>query len=358
MRIELHNERGEFKLKRFKPWEILPFWKDDERTELDFFARVYDVWTYEGKGDAKKKTYVDVYDVNGIHHFERSGEEIIPNYSYNYFELQKEGVEDVEPYNWERVPLIALRSNDEEIPLIRKCKSLQDGINTILSNFGDGMQQNASGDTILVIHNYGGTNLGEFRRNLMQYKAVKVETVDGADGGIDTLQVEVNCENYRVILTELRKALISNCKGYDVEELKSNGSPNEMTIKAIFSAIDMDANEIETEFQAGFEDLMWFVNSHLKNSGVGDFENESLEFIFNRDLMVNESQIIADCQNSTGIISQKTIIANHPWTTDPEAEWQQVQDEQSQTFADTDYTNAFSGDDNTDEGGDDVNEDS
>ena len=329
-----YDEHGTFRFRKFHPWEILPFWKDDDHTELDFIARVYDMWTYEGP-EEKLVTYVDVYDTRGIHHFVRAGEDIIPDYTVNYFELQ-EG-EEYTPYNWERVPFIAFKANNNETPLIKKCKGLQDGINQILSNFGDGMEENASGNTILVIHNYGGTDLGEFRHNLMQYKAVKVETVDGSDGGIDALKVEVNCENYKTLLAELRKALIQNCRGYDVEELKSNGSPNEMTIKAIFSAIDLDANELESEFQSSFEDLMWFVNAYLKNAGKGDFASEQLDVIFDRDLMINESQIITDCQNSTGIISHKTIVANHPWVTDPEDEWDQIQKEQEEEMGGSGY---------------------
>ena len=193
------------------------------------------------------------------------------------------------------------------------------------------MQENANGTSILIIKNYGGTDLGEFRQNLSQYKAVKVRTVDGADGGVDKLEIEVNCDNYKAILQELRKALIQNCKGYDVEELKSSGSPNEMTIKAIFSDIDLDANELETEYQASFEQLLWFVNAHLKNTGKGDFTNEELEIIFNRDMMVNESQVIADINNSPDL-SKKTRIANHPWITDADAELEQIKKEQEESI--------------------------
>ena len=322
-----YDEQGNFKFKKFHPWESLPFWKDDDHTELDFFVRVYDVETYEGVVETIT-TYVEVYDTQGIHKFTFDGNTLTPDYSTYYFELGNDG--EKIPYNWNKVPLIPFKANSTETPLLKKCKSLQDGINEILSNFGDGMQENASGNTILIIKNYDGTDLGQFRQNLSQYKAVKVRTVDGADGGIDSLQIEVNCDNYKAILTELRKALIQNCKGYDVEELKSNGSPNEMTIKAVYSAIDIDANEIETEYQASFEELLWFVNQHLLNTGAGDFTNEDIEVIFNRDMMVNESQIITDINNSSAILSRKTCVAQHPYVEDVDAELEQIEKEQQE----------------------------
>lgn len=324
-----YNEQGELRFKKFHPWESLPFWKDDDHTELDFFVRVYEVETYEGN-DETITTYVEVYDTQGIHGFTLDGNTLIPDYSTYYFEL---GYEDnKKPYNWERVPVIPFKCNSTETPLLKKCKSLQDAINEILSSFVDGMQENASGNTIIVIKNLDGTDLGTFRHNLSQYKAVKVRTVDGADGGVDKLEIEVNCENYKTILTELRKALIHNCKGYDIEELKSNGSPNEMTIKAVYSQIDLDANEIETEYQASFEELLWFINQHFINTGVGDFTNEEVEVIFNRDMMVNESQIITDINASSAILSKKTCISQHPYVTDVEAELEQIKSEQEEAI--------------------------
>ena len=321
-----YDENGQFKFKKFHPWEVLPFWKDEEHTELDFAVRIYDELGYKGIEEVVY-TFVEVYDTNGIHRFEydRSACTLTPDYQTYYFELPTDG--EIIPYNWNRVPLIAFKANSHELPLIRRCKSLQDGINYILSSFADGMEENASGNTILVIKNYDGENLGKFRHNLAQYKAIKVRTVDGADGGVDSLQIEVNCENYKAILTELRKALVCNCRGYDAEDLKSNGSPNEMTIKSVYSGIDLDANEMETEYQAAFEDLLWFVNQHLINTGVGDFSNEHVEIIFNRDMMVNESQIITDLNASSGILSQRTLVANHPYVSDVDAEMKQLEEE-------------------------------
>ena len=37
---------------------------------------------------------------------------------------------------------------------------------------------------------------------------------------------------------------------------------------------------------------------------------------FNRDIAINESQAITDCAASKGIISDETIVKNHPWTED------------------------------------------
>lgn len=333
-----YDASGDFKIKKFHPWEILPFWKDEDHTELDFAVRIYEMEGYQG-GSEKVFTFVEVYDTNGIHKFEYTDGGLKPDYSTYYFEYPGTDAGEAVGYNWTRCPIIPFKANSTETPLIKKCKSLQDGINQILSDFGDGMQENCSGSSILVIKNYDGQNLGQLRHNLNTYKAVKVRTVDGADGGIDKLEITVNADNYQKILAELRKALIRNCAGYDVEELKSSGSPNEMTIKAVYSDIDLDANEFETEFQAGFEDLLWFINQYLATTGQGNYDGTDVDVILNRDMMVNESAIIADLKNSVGILSTETLVAQHPWTDDPDEELKRLKAEKEAEMEE--YQQAF-----------------
>ena len=336
-----YNENGEFCIKKFKPWEIMPFWKDDEHTELDFAVRVYDIVCYDGEVE-RIETNVDVYDTNGLHHLIYHDDKLIPNYSTYHFEMDIDN--QTEPYNWDKVPLIPCKAYSNEKPLIRKIKPLQDAINKIMSDFENSMEENASGNSIIVLENYGGTDLGEFRRNLSQFRAIKVRSTDGGRGGVTKLEIEVNAENYKTILELLKKALIENAKGYDTNDLKSAGSPNEMTIKSIYSDIDLDANETETELQAALEELLWFINKHLEGSGQGNFENEEINFIFNRDMLVVESDVIGNIKNSVGILSTETLVAQHPWVKDVEAELGKLKKEKEESMAEMEqqmYGNAF-----------------
>lgn len=67
-------------------------------------------------------------------------------------------------------------------------------------------------------------NLGEFRQNLSTYGAVKVRTIDGAMGGVETLSIQVNAENYKAIIDIFRKAVIENGMGYDAKDDKLSGN--------------------------------------------------------------------------------------------------------------------------------------
>ena len=49
--------------------------------------------------------------------------------------------------------------------------------------------------------------------------------------------------------------MIENARGYDAKDDRLGGNPNQMNIQSMYSDIDLDANGMETEFQAAFEEL-------------------------------------------------------------------------------------------------------
>lgn len=317
-----YTKDGEFSFRLFPGYEVLPIWEDSEHTILQGAIRVYLVAGYDGiKPTIIEK--VEVFDMQGIHCYILDGNVLIPDLTVeeqDYSYVMANG----EPLNWAKIPLIPLKYNEQEVPLLKRVKSLQDGINIMLSDFENNMQEDAR-NTILVLKNYDGTNLGEFRRNLATYGAVKVRYDGETKGGVETLEITVNALNYKTIIEIFKKAIIENGMGYDAKDDRLSGNPNQMNIQSMYSDIDLDANDMETELQAAFEEILWFVNAHLANTGKGSFENENVIVIFNRDMLMDEGQIIENCQKSIGILSDETIIGQHPWIDDPVLELERLQ---------------------------------
>lgn len=341
---------GVFRFKRFPPWQVLPFWADDEHTELDCAARLYEQEVWEGFA---KRTVerVELYMPDGLHRFILSGTVLVPDVELGEYEPYitvvprgENGAPDLakaQGYAWGRVPLIPWRYNDREIPLLRRVKSLQDGINAILSDFENNMEEDAR-NTVLVLENYDGQDLGEFRRNLATFGAVKVRSVEGSRGDVRTLEITVDAENYKTILELFKKALIENARGYDAKDDRLSGNPNQMNIQSMYSDIDLDANGMETEFQASFQDLLWFISRYLLQTGQGDFTGEEVGIVFNRDILINEGEAIENCAKSVGILSQETIVEQHPWTVDKKQELKRLEMEREAQQAEAkEYAGAF-----------------
>lgn len=323
-----YDDLGKLAFKRLSPLECIPEWHDAEHTELDALIRVYDVIAYEN--NSRRVVHkVEIYAQRGISYFTLTdGGNLTPEAPFfqNYF------VFDNTAYNWLKIPVIPFKYNAKEIPLISMVKSLQDGLNAIESDFQNVMQEDTR-NTIIVLKNYDGENLGEFRHNLAEYGAVKVSSADGMDGDVTTLKIEVNADNYKAVLEIFKKAIIENAMGYDAKDDRLSGNPNQMNIQSMYSDIDLDANGMETEFQASFEKMLFFVNAHLANVGAGDFEDEAAEIIFNRDILISEGEVIENCAKSVGLLSTETIIANHPWVDDPQKELERVKAQQQEEMS-------------------------
>lgn len=320
-----YNEAGEFTFRLFPGYEILPFWRDSEHTILDCAVRLYMVVGYDGEYP-KLIEKVEIFDPSGIHCYVLDGGTLIPDVTVSASDCAYVTNGEGKPLNWEKIPLIPIKYNEQETPLLKRVKSLQDGINIMLSDFENNMQEDAR-NTILVLKNYDGENLGEFRKNLATYGAVKVRYDGDTKGGVETLEITVNSDNYKSIIELFKKAIIENGMGYDAKDDRLSGNPNQMNIQSMYSDIDLDANDMETELQAAFEEILWFVNCHLANTGQGNFEGEEVQVIFNRDILINETEAIENCAKSTGILSDETIIANHPWVDDLQSELERVEEQ-------------------------------
>lgn len=329
------DDKGKLQFQRFAPHEVLPFWKDSEHDELDCAVRVYQVEAYEGK-TLKTIEKVEVFKIDGIERYVlESGKLIadVDNPSENYI---KAGENE---YNWERIPLVFFRTNAQEIPLIKKVKGLQDALNTMLSDLPNAMEENAGGQSILVIKNYDGTDLGEFRRNLATFKAVKVRTQDGADGGLESLQVEVNAANYESVLKMLKKAIIENAMGYDAKDDRMGGNANQMNIKSMYSDIDLAASEMEIEYQASFVQLLELVNAYLSATGKGNHSDKPVTITFNKDIIMNEIEIV-NALVSLGVkVSNETLLGQLPFINNVQKELDRVKEEGEANIAM--YSGAF-----------------
>lgn len=318
-----YDDEGELRFKNFPGYEILPFWNDRAHTDLEMAVRLYIEENPKYEYDVIQK--VEIYTKDGIEYFTFEGNKLVPDVTKpktSYLKVNGEA------RNWERIPLIAFKFNAKEIPLIKRCKSLQDGLNEVISNYNDHMDEDCR-NTIIVLDNYDGQDLGEFRKNLAQFGAVKVRSGDGAKGDVRTLRIEVNSANYESILAIFKTAIKHNCRGYDYSDLnKAAADPNQMNIKSILSDVDIDANDMETEFQAAFEEVLWFVNNHL---GVAQDERD-VDVIFNRDGIINEVDIMQMLVACGVRIPNKILLHQVPFINDVDEAMELLEEEDKEAL--------------------------
>lgn len=315
--LYISNDKGELSMTKMDSTEIIPIWQDRNHESLDAIIRVYQTEEYKD-GNIKMIDKVALYTKDDVRIYLRDKD---------YTEIKEEGYleKDGLRYSFGEIPFIYFKSNSSEMPLLKRVKSLQDAINAILSNYYDNMLEDPR-NTIMILKNYDGQDLGEFRQKLAQYGAVKVSTgVDGADGDVNTLEVNVNSENYRLILDLLKEKLIENAMGFDMKSDKTSNAPNELNIKSMYSDMELDANQTALEFTASLEHLERFLKL-IKNIK----DNKLISTTeFKRNLMVNDEATINMIIQSEGLLSKKTLLSHHPFVDNVDEELKAIDDEDS-----------------------------
>jgi len=318
---------GELGFMKIPAEQIIPLWVDDECSRLDGVIRVYEQVEYAGF-DSRRVCRVEYWHGGGVEYYRLEqntekgrnakkwrlvvDEECREQYRAEGYEFEGSLPHFVcrgEAVCWPELPFVPFRYNEEELPLIQFIKPLIDDYDLLNSEDANAIVD--SPNSVLVIKNYDGTDLGEFRRNLAAYRAVKVSD----DGGVTSLSTAVNTENIARHLEGIRKDLFEIGGGVDSQTSHTGNTSGEY-LKYLYADLDLDCNAIEREFQSALSVLLRFINRYWALRGLPSFGHEQVEFIFNRDVLINESEAIANCVKSLEMLSRETVLANHPWVTD------------------------------------------
>lgn len=331
-----YNEKGELVFNLINSKEITPIWEDKEHENLRFVIRTFEKQEFIN-GSYEIKQYVDVFTVDGVEHYLYKNGNLEYLSKENYIYLNEQG------YNWEKLPIIFVKNKQIELPLIRNIKIMQDILNEISSTFVDRIQQDET-SSIMILRGYEGQDLREFRKNLLEIGAVNV----GNNGDVSLLNPEINTEAFSKGIELANRGIYETSKAFDSKNDMLGHDPNSMNIQSMYSEIDLDANELERELQKRLRELIWFVNRHLENKGIGNFDNEEITIIFDRDILINETQVIDNLLKSQGILSKEKLIEEHPLVSNPKLEIERLEKEnESLSIVNDGYFNHYEEKDKT-----------
>lgn len=298
------DEQGEFKLFRVPAEQAIPIWTDKEREELQAFIRYYKL------NDEEKVEYWTNTDVT---YYVMEDSQLIPDYYHGENNVQGHFSNG----NWGKVPFIPFKNNPEETSDIHMYKTIIDAIDKRLSDTQNMFDESA--ELIYILQGYEGEDLKEFMNNLKYYKAINVDS----EGGVDTIQVEVPVTSTKEYLEMMRSYLMEFGQAVDFQTDRFGSSPSGIALKFLYGNLDLKANKLRNKTHVAIQELLDFVIQHFKiNADVKD-----VEVVFNYNRMMNEleqSQIGAQSQ----YLSKETLVTNHPWVKDPQAEIERIDAEQ------------------------------
>ena len=322
-----YNEKGKLGFKRIPTEEVIPFWHDAEHTVLDGLIRFYTITEYLPDNDKVEVIKVEYYTLEGVWYYEiRDGhlrldrnKVSVENPYKGHFQSQEQdekGTLITTERVWERIPFVAFKYNDEETSLLNDVKTLIDNYDKVTSDTGDMISDVPN--AIKVVTGYGGTDKGEFSQNLATYRTIFVEE----GGSVQLLQSEADTTATEAHLARLKEDIYEVGNGVNIQKDVLNATSG-VALKIRYADLDADCMAMGANFGAGIEELCWFIQSDL--SSEQDIDEVEFDVIFNADGIINETDVVMNCKNSVGVISNETIIANHPWITDLDVELKRVE---------------------------------
>lgn len=234
------------------------------------------------------------------------------------------------------VPFIPFPNNNVCTGDLDKIKNLIDSYDKTYSGFVDDLEDIQQ--VVFVLTNYGGADLKQFLSDLKYYKTIQVESAGSDDkSGVSTLTIDIPVEARDKLLDITRKAIFDMGQGIDPQQQGFDNTSGE-AMKFLYSLLELKAGLMETEFRQGFGELVRAISRYYSGK-----EPEQIIQTWTRTSIRNDAELVDMCQKSVGVISNKTILKNHPFVENAEDEEKELAAEKEQAAKDADiYRKAFS----------------
>lgn len=325
------GEKGEFEWAIVDSKQIVPVWDKSLKQNLTGVMRQYEE---TDETDGENYIVYEYWTDTECQAYRRKANENIDTglCTYGAFGNLETGEMKADyRHDMEEVPFIPFYNNNIHTNDLKNIKRLIDVYNKVYSGFVNDLDDVQ--EIIFILSGYEGENLDGFLQELKKYKTIKLDADDKA--GVSTLNIEIPIEARKTLLDLTRKAIFEQGQGFDPNP-ESFGNQSGEALKFMYSLLEMKVGLMETEFRTGFASLIRAVCRFYKISC------ETIEQTWTRTRIKNDTELAEICKNSIGVISRRTIIANHPFVSDIQKEINQIAEEEQEEKEKEDiYRKAF-----------------
>lgn len=313
------NEEGLFKFIIIPAEEIISIYDTSLQENLEIILRYYLV-EVNGKDRIRVEWWtretVTFYIENDSGTFVLDDTESInpaPHYYYN----------DV-GYGWTKVPFIEFPNNEERMSDLKFYKELVDSYDSNIADLANNLEEVQ--EIITILKGYEGADLSKFNENLRYYKTIKVSGDQGS--GVDKLELKIPIEAKKEMLDRLEENIFLFGQGVNMKTDRFGNSPSGVALKFLYSSLDLKASIMERKFRKSIKRLLWFATEYINIIDKKDYDSTTVQVTFRKTMITNDKEDVEIARDSDGIISDETIIANHPWVEDVAVEQQRLKEQE------------------------------
>lgn len=221
---------------------------------------------------------------------------------------------NVMPNKLGHIPFIPFPKNKYERPDLYKYKGLIDVYDKIYNGYVNDLDDVQ--EVILILTNYGGESLDEFRKALKEDKAIKMESIDGTDkSGVDKLTIDIPVEARNAMMEVTKADIFVHGQGIDPTKFETTNASG-TAIKMLYSHLELKASNTQAYFTDALNELIRAIMNWLH---VSDADGRKIEQTWTRASIHNDLEEAQTVSQVAQYSSDETIAKANPLVED----WQQ-----------------------------------
>ena len=185
------------------------------------------------------------------------------------------------------IPFWRLDNCKKQFSGLKPIKALIDDYDVMMCGLSNNL---ADFDTPLhVVSGFQGDNLDELQTNLKTKKIVGVD----AEGDVQVRTVDIPYQARKVKADEDEKNIYRFGMGFNSAQI-GDGNVTNVVIRSRYTLLDLKANKMEKRLKQILKALCKVVLAEINAENKTDYQLSDIRFDFTRDVMVNETENIAN----------------------------------------------------------------
>lgn len=330
-------EDNKFQYATVEAEQCIPIFDGKLKKKLTGFYRYYEVAEEDERYNIKSYVIFEFWDNKHCEKYKFKGNLLGTGLTY-----MPEAYEEFE-HTLEEVPFIEFKNNKNMLNDLKKYRDLIDIYDKVMSGYINDIEDIQQ--ILYILENYGGESLKEFTSNLKRFKTAKVGTNEqGVKGDLRTLQIEIPVEARNSILEILKKQIYESGQALQ-QDTENFGNASGVALKFFYRKLELKAGLTQIEFEKGFNKL---IRAIMKFLNIPDWKTKPIIQTWTRNMISNDLENAQIAMESKDVISDETIVKNHPWVENSEEELKKLkaQKEEAQKRKQELFANAGGFEDN------------
>lgn len=318
------NEESKTKVMRLSPEDVILVYKNSSTKELQYAIRLYDIDTE----DTDKTThYAEVYSLGKMELFKSVETSTAPQRGKGREFASYEFVEE-ENIIYERIPIVTMYNNEEQMSDLEKIKTLVEDYDKVLSDVSD--EFSVFRNAYLMLKNM---IVGEDGKKQLKEEGI-IEVMENGDVKFITKQIQTDAvENH---LNRLENNIYKFSQVPNLSDENFAGNLSGVAIRFKLFGLETKCIIKERKMEKALRDFVRVLTVPIRVSTGHEVDIVNLKVEFTRNVPNNLTELVDTVTKLNGTVDKETLLSLLPFIDNPKDVLEKLEAENKKQKENTD----------------------